>query len=365
MRDLRKKMNNRDLLWLTVFVLLVGGVGGALLERVVLPYVAAWPGANRLKILSPQTQLVITKREEIRINEGVNQLEVGNRVKNSLLMIYAHEGKFLSGDFRVVASRSAVVVSSDGVLAVPADGLVPVQTGRIFTAIAANGEAAEAKFLAFDRLTGIMFLRVNRDNLPVLRQKESARIQSGERLLAVWGTEERGVPRVHPLTAIAPGTEPPSLLDIYELGSLNAYLQTDWIPSSDALGSAIVDKDGQLVGLLSKIGKELVVLRVEDLKILIDKFLAGQGIHWPNVKLSYQIFSENQTAILGIPKKYGVLLKSGAGQLREDDFIFAVNGRELSPSQTFQSTILSLPAGEKVKLKLIRDQVEKEVEIVL
>jgi|SRR3989344_4467854 len=365
MRDLRKQLNSRDLVWLTVFVLLVGGAAGVLLENLVLPYASTWPGFSRLGVLSRQAPILITKREEIRINEGVNQLEVSGRVKNGLLRIYTHEGDFASGRFRVIDSRSGVVVASDGIVAVPADGIAPVRPGVKFTAITAEGKILAAKFLAFDRLTGLMFLEVQQNNLVVLRQTESTKLQPGEKLLAVWSSEARGSVSVRPLTMVFPSVENPGLAAVYEIGNLNAFLRTDWEPTGEALGGVVVDKDGQLAGFITRIGADLRLLRSEDLKLVFERFLSDGEFRWPSPKISYQVFSENQTELFGLPKKYGVLLKSSFGTLREDDFVYAVDGRELSPIESFQDSILSRRIGQKIKLNLIRDGADKELEISL
>ena len=71
------------------------------------------------------------------------------------------------------------------------------------------------------------------------------------------------------------------------------------------------------------------------------------------------------SALLGLGKPHGVLLKSPFGALRENDFIYAAGGQALSWPIGFQAFVLGLHPGDKAVFGILRDGVEKEVEVQL
>ena len=103
-------------------VMILGGIGGILLNRVVLPYLSTISIFRNISFLEPQAPIVITKREEIRINEGINNLGVVNQTKGSLAAIYIHQGEFGSSEFVFSSVTNGVIATSDGIIIVPNAG---------------------------------------------------------------------------------------------------------------------------------------------------------------------------------------------------------------------------------------------------
>jgi len=347
---------------LVVFVLLIGGLGGVLVERLILPYFSTWPIVREFSVLRPDTPIVITKREEVRIQDGVNQVEVVNRVKNSLLTIYSHRGSFDSGSFRVEGAFTGVIVTKDGVIITPTALIEP---GLLLTVVTASGDSFPAELLASDPLSGLSFLKIDTDGLPILGQGFSENIQEGERLIAIWSDEDGRNPISLRLDAVGPGTVRQSLVKVFSLDELNISLEVLWPGGESVPGAVLVNRVGELMGIETVIKGRSLAVRGEDIKLLIDNFLDDGKIVWPSVRLDYQNFGPGQTKLFDLPKEYGVLLKSSFQELKQDDFVFAVNGTTLNEREGFQEALLSKPPGSKVNLKLIRDGEEKEVEIRL
>lgn len=343
------------LLWFFA-VLLLGGLGGVLLERLVLPYFG---------ILGPATPVVVTKREEIIINEAINNAEVLNRAKPSLATLYLHEGEFASEKFRLTASLSGLVVASDGVIVSP---LVSLKTSSLVSVMLSDQQIYSAKILATDTLTGTMFSKVEARDLPVAKQGFSQELAVGDRLLAISTGASPAAVSVHPLVLIRKSSADPSLDNVHDFNRLDTALAVSPVESLP-LGTMIYNKDGQLVGLVTQTGKAQVVLRSEDLKLALDKVLAGAlqkgKIIWPTLKLSYLILDEALASLLKLSKNAGIQVQSGSSALRAADFIFAVNDQSLSLPGDFQQTLLAKRPGEKVKLKLLRNGEELEVELSL
>lgn len=341
-----------------LLILLLGGVGGILMDRLVLPYLATIPFLKSLPLLSPRTPLVITRREEIRINEGINHQEILNRVKHTLATVYLHEGEFGTNKFRLLGTTSGVVVSSDGIIITPLPNFRPELS---VTLLLASQEIYKGRVLQSDALTGVSFLKIEARDLPVIKQGTGQETQVGERLIAVRTESSPVNLSLRSVIATAKSLPMPSLTRVYELGRPNAFLPTDQHFDSDELGAVVVNKDSTLVGFVTALGKDIVVLRAEDLQMLLNNFLDDQRVVWPAAKLSYEILGESETKLLGLLKKNGILIKSAVSPLRENDFVYAVDDQDLTVERGFQQILLSKKPGGIVKLKLIR--ASKEIEV--
>lgn len=345
-----------------ILVMLLGGLGGVVLDRMVFPYLSTLSAFRGIDFFS-RAPLVINRREEVRIVDGVNQAEVLGRVKGSLAAVYAHQGAFGSARFRAVASRSAVVVTSDGVIATSLSGLP--EAGTAYTIVGADGQPKPATVLFTDRFTGLSFLKISASALPVMKQGFAADLEPGEKLLVAWAGENPGEPAAASATAVWPAVERPSLLSVYDMSLPSAPLPLDWQVTDAALGGVVVDRDAQLLGMAVSGPRGRFVLRAEDLKQLLEAFFAGTMADRAAWKGSYQVLGPAQAPLLGLGKPYGILLKSAFGALRENDFIFAVNGQPLPLPNGFQAFVLGLHRGDKATFGILRDGAEKQVEVEL
>ena len=344
-------------------ILLVGGLGGVLMDRVVLPFLVTLPILRNATILNPNALIVITRREEIRITDGVNQAEIINRVKNSIATVYIHRGDFGSPEFSLIGTLSGAVVTSDGIIATPVFEAAP---GISATVVLPNKEAFQAVIIGVDSFTGVAFLKIAKDDLSVISQGFSRELQVSENLLAIWAAESAVAPQAIRLTLSAKSGAMPSLTQDYNFTALNTFLTTDrenW--SANQLGAVVVNRDGSMVGFVTRFDQEFKVVRSEDLKMVIDNVLDDEKISWPTLTLAYKILGEEQTVLLNIPKKYGILLTAAVEPLNENDFIYEADGQTLTPEEGFQQILFKKKRGDKVKIKLLRNNQALEEEITL
>lgn len=338
-------------------IMILGGAGAVILDRAALPYLSTLPVFRNLPLVSRQTPIVINRREEIRISEGVNNAEIVNRAGSVMAPIWVHEGTFPSEKFRLAGSATGVVVGSDGLLMTPSAALRP----GLQTSIVLGGSAKAAKVLASDPLTGFAFLKIDQKDLPVVRQGFSKEVEVGEKLLALSLGDSPAAIQAKPVTATGKSLPVAGLSRVYDFASLNAFLP---VGEPLPLGALLFNRDAALVGMVAQIGKDQVVVRAEDLKLALDKFFAEGRVSWPNLRASYRVFGKFEAGLYGFAKE-GVLIKTAEAPLREKDFVYAVEGREISPSEGFQEILLGKKPGERAKLKIIRDGQDMEAEITL
>lgn len=296
---------------------------------------------------SPAREIVINRREEIVIDEGINNVEIANRTRASLVRIYGRR-----------TQAAGVIVTSDGVIAVPAAAL-PSRDG--LSAVLAEERVAPAKFLAEDEMTGLAFVQLEEKNLPVMRQGFSAELRAGERVLQIAPSTLPNGAEVSAALVKTPAYAVPSLTAIYNLAKPNAYLPLD--PAPQKLGAVIVNRDGAMIGFVMQIGKETAVLRAEDYKSAVDRLLNKEQAKIFNV--SYNILSPALAELSGLPKQYGILVKDASQALLPGDFVTTVDAVALSEKEDFQGVLLRKKARDTVKMQIFRGGVEKEVEITL
>ena len=355
-------VNYRKILLGILLVMLLGGLGSVLLNRIVFPYLSAISIFRSIPFFEPQAPIVITRREEIRINEGINNTDVVNQTKGSLASVFIHQGEFGTTRFSLSQVATGIVAASDGLIIVPASG---VRSGFLVTVVLSDGKPYRAAVLGIDEFTGLAFIQVEARNLPVMKPGFSRDVNVGEKLLAVWTNEGPTNVSAIQVSATSRSLPRPSLETIYDGSEPDAFLSLDRGFPGEGLGAVLVNKDGALVGLAAKIGEDATVLRSEDLKLALDNFLDDKKISWPKIELVYQIFGREQTNLLKFPKEYGILIKSALTGLREGDFVYAVDGIALDSDNDFQSVMLGKKPGTKVNLSIIRNDQERVIEISL
>lgn len=332
-------------------LLLLGSFGAAIIERFLFPY---------LDFL-PRSPDVITRREEVRIDEGVNYSEIARRAKNSLVSIYIHEKEFGHAQFRLADTITGTIVASDGLVAAPLPVLKAGQKVSVFV----GSDVLMGSVLVRDELTGLSLVKVEAIDLPVMRQGFAREIDLGDRLVAI-GNEF--LPDQNSIKSLLVSEEPylrVSLNSIYEFGRLNDPLLLGSQIEEKYLGAAVVNKDAALVGIVSSDGLNTRIVKSEDLKLLLDNFLDDQKINWPKLGFTYSFLGAGLVRALGLPQKYGILIHQAAPPLRVKDFVYKIDGKELGLENHFERWILGKQSGEKVKFELIRDGKVTEIELIL
>lgn len=343
-----------------LIILLLGGIGGALTDRLILPYLSTLPFFKNLEFLNPRSPIVITKREEIRINEGINYTETALSLKNVLASIYLHEGDFGSLRFRMRDHFSGILITSDGILAAP---LFEQRSGQNITVLLAGQFPMRAELVAADQFTGVSFLKIAAKDLPVTKQVLGRDVKAGERLLFLWTEELAQNPRIKPVVLSADPFADASVTAVYSFDKLNTFLRLDTSELDPGMrGGVIVNREAALAGFVAGREGELFILRSDDFKKITDNFLDDEKISWPRFPIAYRILDSTLAELFGLPKKYGILVSTASSPLLINDFVYAVDGKELSSEEGFQDIVLSKKPGDKIRLKLIR--AGKDVEIM-
>lgn len=355
------KYNYKKIILLAILFIFASGIGGIVFERVILPQMSGWPVLRDLKIFDPRGQVVIVRREEIHIEGEINTGEVIQKARGALIKVYVADGELAGAKPRV--ALSGFVAANDGLVLIPGKS---VKRGQDVNVVLENGTVFFGVILYIDPLSGIAFVKIPTRDLPVLSEAKSQDKKPGEQLLALSLEEGQGI-RAQSVGLLGTSIAKPSLSVIHDLTAFESTLELDSGRVQLDLGSVILDKDGSLVGFVSFAKGQSVALRVDDVQLVLDNFLdhQSQDIKWPQMQLSYLILGPVEAGLLGLPKHNGIFIRQGEKSLAPGDFVYEIDGREISAEDSFQTKLFAKQPGEKVRLKLLRNGLDTEVAITL
>jgi len=147
------------------------------------------------------------------------------------------------------------------------------------------------------------------------------------------------------------------------------FIQTDAAINPGNSGGALVDINGQLIGINSAIKTSTgfyqgygFAIPVNMVKSVVTELIKTGKVTRGYIGVNIQTIDETMAKGLGLKKTEGVLVqgivKGGAGEeagIKAGDVILSVDGREVNAANELQAIIGSKHPGDVVKLKIFRD----------
>ena len=238
-----------------------------------------------------------------------------------------------------------------------------------------DGREFKARMVGRDENTDMAVIKIDAKNLPAIELTNSDEVQVGEWALAVGNPFDL----TSTVTAGIVSAKGRNINIIKGKAPIESFIQTDAAVNPGNSGGALVDVNGQLIGINSAIATPTGVFagyafaipsnlaqRIADDLIKYGEFRRGY--------LGADIATlDNETAQeLGIPFIQGVRLarlypdgsaiKAG---LEEQDIVTKINGKSVTTASELQEYIGRSKAGETITVSLVRDGKEKEVPVRL
>lgn len=272
-----------------------------------------------------------------------------------------------------VASGSGVIISANGYIATNNH---VVEHSRELTVILPDNHTYKAEVVGTDPSTDLALLKIDAENLPFVEMGNSDDVQIGEWVVAIGNPLEL-------TSTVTAGIVSAKGRDLRLLNDqqyrIESFIQTDAAVNPGNSGGALVDVNGKLVGINTAIasqtgmyqGYSFAVPAAIVKKIMDDLLQYGEvrrgilGINIENIdsdKAEELSLSTLQGAYVA-----GVSKGSGAekGGIEKGDVITAVNDKAIANTSELQEHVARCRPGDKVKVKLLRKDDEKEVSIVL
>ena len=228
---------------LLIFVL--GGVGGFLFDYVFFSKVVTHPiwsqhpfvqsMDNRLKIIKNTEKIIVENSESIA--------DIAQRASTSVVFIES------IGAQGAVSMGNGVIISSDGVVATTAP-VVPIGSESQYVKLADHSVHKVQKIYR-DTYAGVVFLKIDAQNLSTISFANSDDAQSGKRLISIMQSRVNNGAQFSAGGLMGKMTEFNTAMPYSD--HLQGVLDIDFSESVlyDTVGSPVVDYQGNIVGLVS------------------------------------------------------------------------------------------------------------------
>ena len=273
-----------------------------------------------------------------------------------------------------IGSGSGVILSEDGYIVT--NNHVIEEAEEILITLN-SGEEYEAELVGTDPTTDIALLKVDAEQkLPALTFSNSDKVQRGEWVLAVGNPFNL----TSTVTAGIVSAKGRNIGIINEEFAIESFIQTDAAVNPGNSGGALVNAEGELIGINAAISasrsgtfvgysfaipSNIVKKVVEDLRNYGTVQRAFIGVRISNI--SPRVADE-----LEIDRTDGVLVagltQNGAAAdagVQERDIIISVNGEKISTSAELQETIGRKRPGDQISLTVLRDGEKKKFGLTL
>lgn len=231
-----------------------------------------------------------------------------------------------------------------------------------------------AKVIGTDPKTDIAVLKVEADDLPVIKMGDSDKLQVGEWVLAIGSPLSPNL--AHTVTSGIVSAKGRSNVGLAEYED---FIQTDAAINPGNSGGALINLDGELIGIntaiatrtggFQGIGFAVPINMARNVMESILKY--GKVIRgWLGVYI--QDVNENLAKAMDLPVKEGVLISdvvedspADKAGLKEGDVIIKLDNRKVTNSVQLRNDIASTRPGTKVKLTILREGKEKRITVEL
>ena len=233
-----------------------------------------------------------------------------------------------------------------------------------------DGRRSEAKVVGTDPETDLAILKINLDKLPVIVLGSSDKLEVGDKVLAIGNPFGVG-------QTVTSGIV--SALGRSQLGinTFENFIQTDAAINPGNSGGALVDSQGNLVGIntaiYSKSGGSMGIgfaIPVTTAKRVLETIVRKGRVTYGWIGIAPVEVTPDIAASLGVPAGRGAaitgVLKDGPaarGGVRPGDVILKVGGKEITGVADLLTSIATLPPGSPSPLVIMRQQKEQVVQV--
>jgi serine protease Do len=298
-------------------------------------------------------------------------------------------------------SRAPRAASGSGVILTP-DGYIVtnnhvVDNAEKIQVVLSDRRKVDAKVIGRDPNTDLALIKVDATDLPVVKMGNSDNVQVGEWVLAVGfpldlqTTVTAGIVSAKARAiGILNRDQQPTEEEYEEYqrtgkapartnSAIESYIQTDAAINPGNSGGALVNANGELIGINAAIASQTgtnegygFAIPVNLAKKILEDFKKYGSVKRGYVGVTFQELNADAADNLKIKDVSGLyvndVMPNGGGAaagIKKGDIIKKVEGREVFASPDLQEKIGRMSPGDKVQLTISRDGKEQNVNVTL
>jgi serine protease Do len=153
------------------------------------------------------------------------------------------------------------------------------------------------------------------------------------------------------------------------------FIQTDAAINPGNSGGPLVNVSGQVIGVNSMAARNGTIgfaIPSNLVKLLLPQLASKGRVDWGWLGVAIADVTEDDLGRLKLREPRGVLVRSvmpgepaDKGGVRADDVIVGIDGTRLEGPRDLQRVVSSTPVGKKVKVVLLREGQETELEVTI
>ncbi|MCX6743995.1 MAG: PDZ domain-containing protein [Candidatus Parcubacteria bacterium] len=382
-QNLIKPKKNYKYIAVLAVVIMLGFVAGILGELFTRTYLSNSQFFSDLYFTDAtnlgQKELIIREPRKVVVELDSRLAQLKNDVQPSVLGIFKKrkfsqnflDNIFAPADF----TGQALALTSDGWLMATQDAITR-SLGELV--IYYNNKAYDLEKIIRDEKTGIVFLKINVQNLPVVKLADVQKATPGEQLFvfqAYYG-------ELNLANIVSKSYQP--IFDKYDLVNSSESL----IPkvlinknfSSALKGAAVFNLQGEVLGFLVADNEGYnQIVPVNYLNPIVNQVLKGDkisrpylGINYINLSRTYNLKeSEGQETPKGAmiwSNKNGVAINEDSplfGKLAKGDIILSLENQQIDAENDLSLLLLGYKSGQEIRLKYLRDNKETEISVII
>lgn len=291
-----------------------------------------------------------------------------------------------------MASGSGVIISPDGYIVTNNH---VVEKAEKIDIVTNDHQTYQAKVIGTDPNTDLALIKINGHNLPIVKLGNSDAVKVGEWVLAVGNpfkltstvtagivsAKGRGIGIIgsenqddNPFGRTQYQSNQPKLNRAIE-----SFIQTDAAINPGNSGGALVNTNGELIGINSAIASHTgsyegygFAIPINLAKKVLDDIEKYGAVKRGYVGVSFTELNQDNAKQLNVDRTYGLYVSqivpgSGAEQagLKEGDIITKVEGNTVYESSDLQERVGRLGPGDKIHLTVLRGGDEKSFTVTL
>ncbi len=270
---------------------------------------------------------------------------------------------------REIVRGTGFIVSPDGFILT--NNHVVADSGKLQVSLS-NGKKLSAEIVGLDPKTDLAVIKINEKNLPFLSFGNSDQIEVGEWAIAIgnpFGLQ----------ATVTVGIVSAKGRNQLHIADFEDFIQTDAAINPGNSGGPLLDIDGKVIGVNTAIvsgsggymGIGFAIPSSMAQRIMNQLIKDGQ-VQRGFLGVTLQQIDSELAKFYHLDSTKGVLVTevvkgspADIAGLQQEDIIIACNGKEIESLVSFRNSISLMPPNSKIILKIIRNNKELEIPVII